>query len=208
MQDWVDDPHVEGRQVGWVRRPAPEYMRPVRRIAVRCRKANGQWGIGVLISTLCPAEVLALTWPEASTDADPATVRLSYVSLYDQRGGGVETSFKDDNQSLGSTKGSKKRFEAQQMVMLVGNLAHNVVIWARGWLTQTAAPTKLRCYGILRMVRDVFHESRLSGLRCLGPDCPDCTEPGGTFGTHLSRVVAGAAGTHSRCRYFGRNLGS
>jgi len=34
------------------------------------------------------------------------------------------------------------------------------VIWARRWLTQTAAaPTKLRHYGILRMVRDVFHIS-------------------------------------------------
>ena len=52
VQYWVDDPHVQGRQVGWVRLPADEYVRPVRRIAVRCRKADGQWGIGVLISTL------------------------------------------------------------------------------------------------------------------------------------------------------------
>ncbi len=28
---WVDDPKVEGRQVGWVRLPANEYVRPVRR---------------------------------------------------------------------------------------------------------------------------------------------------------------------------------
>src|SRR5436305_6536742 len=31
---WVDDPKVEGRQVGWVRLPASEYVRSVRRIAV------------------------------------------------------------------------------------------------------------------------------------------------------------------------------
>src|SRR5437588_5889832 len=160
VQEWVDDPQVEGRQVGWVRLPASEYARPVRRIAVRCRKANGQWGIGVLISTLDPEEVLALTQTTARPDADPATVLLAYVSLYDQRGGGVETSFKGDHQGLGSTKRSKKRFEAQQMVMLLGTLAHNVVIWARRWLTQTAAaPAKLRHYGMLRMVRDVFHIS-------------------------------------------------
>src|SRR6266536_297391 len=36
VQYWVDDPKVEGRQVGWVRLPATEYVRPVRRIAVRC----------------------------------------------------------------------------------------------------------------------------------------------------------------------------
>jgi len=159
VQEWVDDPQVEGRQVGWVRLPATEYARPVRRIAVRCRKANGQWGIGVLISTLSPEEVLALTQLTARPDADPATVLLAYVSLYDQRGGGVETSFKGDHQGLGSTKRSKKRFEAQQMVMLLGTLAHNVVIWARQWLTQTAAPAPLRHYGLLRMVRDVFHIS-------------------------------------------------
>ncbi len=168
VQDWVDDPQVQGRQVGWVSVPASEYVRPVRRIAVRCRKANGQWGIGVLISALSPAEVLALTQPETPIDADPATVLLAYVYLYDQRGGGVETSFKGDHQGLGSTKRSKKRFEAQQMVMLLGSLAHNVVIWARRWLTQTAAPTKLRRYGILRMVRDVFHVSGFLVFDALG----------------------------------------
>src|SRR5438270_386490 len=168
VQDWVDDPQVEGRQVGWVRLPATEYVRPVRRMAVRCRKANGQWGIGVLISTLTPDEVLALTQPAASPDADAATILLAYVSLYDQRGGGVETSFKGDHQGLGSTKRSKKRFEAQQMVMLLGSLAHNVVIWARQWLTQAAASTRLRRYGILRMVRDVFHISGFLVFDALG----------------------------------------
>jgi hypothetical protein len=151
VQDWVDDPHVQGRQVGWVSLPASEYARPVRRIA-----------------TLCPLEVLALTQPTAEPDADPATVLLAYVYFYDQRGGGVETSFKGDQQGLGSTKRSKKRFEAQQMVMLLGSLAHNVVIWARGWLTQTPAPSKLRRYGILRMVRDVFHVSGFLLFDALG----------------------------------------
>ena len=33
-----------------------------------------------------------------------------------------------DQQGLGSTKRSKKRFEAQPMVMLLGPLAHNIVI--------------------------------------------------------------------------------
>ncbi len=154
---WVDAPKVEGRQVGWVRLPAPEYVRPVRRSAVRCRKSNGQWGVGVLISTLCPAEVLALTQPQAVPAADPAAVLLAYVDWYDQRGGGVETSFKGDQQGLGSTKRNKKRFEAQQMGMLLGSLAHNVVIWARRWLTEPLALCQLRHYGIKRMVRAVFH---------------------------------------------------
>ena len=152
---WAEDAKGDGRQVGWVQTPATEYVRPVRRLAVRCRKANGQWAVSVLIVTLAPAEVLALTQPEASPNRTPTGVLLAYVAFYDQRGGGVETSFKGDKQGLGITKRSKKRFPAQQMVMLLGALAHNVIVWARRWL---AAP-KLTHYGILRMVRDVFHLS-------------------------------------------------
>jgi hypothetical protein len=168
VQDWVDDPHVPGRQVGWVQLPAREYVRPVRRLAVRCRKANGQWGVGVLISTLSAAQVLAVAGQPLSRLDDPAAVLLAYVAFYDQRGGGIETSFKGDKQGLGMTTRNKKRFEAQQMVILLGSLAHNVVIWARQWLTQDAAPSKLRHYGILRMVRDVFH---VSGFLVLDASC-------------------------------------
>jgi hypothetical protein len=82
-------------------------------------------------------------------------VLLAYVRFYDQRGSGVETSFKGDKQGLGFGKRSKKRFEAQQMVMLLSSLAHNVIVWAQGWL---ASPS-LQHYGMLRMVRDVFHIS-------------------------------------------------
>ena len=42
----IGDPRIEGRQVGWVGESASAYVREVRRIAVRCRKKNGQWGIG------------------------------------------------------------------------------------------------------------------------------------------------------------------
>ncbi|MEM8808452.1 MAG: hypothetical protein AAGF01_20735 [Cyanobacteria bacterium P01_G01_bin.38] len=44
VAQWMDDPCHSGRQVGLVSAPAPEYDHPVLRIAVRCRKNNGQWG--------------------------------------------------------------------------------------------------------------------------------------------------------------------
>jgi hypothetical protein len=99
--------------------------------------------------------VLTLTNQPLCLLADPAAVLLAYVIFYDQRGGGVETSFTGDKQGLGIGKRNKKRFEAQQMLMLLGSLAHNVIIWARGWLASPA----LQHYGMLRMVRDVFHIS-------------------------------------------------
>jgi hypothetical protein len=40
------------------------------------------------------------------------------------------------------------------MVVLLGTMAHNVVVWARRWL-QADAP-KLKKYGVTRMVRDVM----------------------------------------------------
>jgi hypothetical protein len=70
------------------------------------------------------------------------------------RGGGVETSIKEDHQGLGLTKRNKKSFLAQEMVVLLGSLAHNVVIWERGWLAEEHNPFPR--LGIMRMVRDVF----------------------------------------------------
>jgi hypothetical protein len=157
VRDWVDDPHIAGRQVGWVREDASAYVRAVRRIAVRCRKKNGQWGVGVIIATLTPAEVLGLTNQPPEKVTEDAAVLLAYVACYDQRGGGVETAFKDDKQGLGITKRTKKRFEAQQIVMLLNVLAHNVLVWARGWLAPILP--QIERYGLLRLVRDVWHIS-------------------------------------------------
>jgi len=157
VTNWVDDPRIEGRQVGWVRAASSAYVREVRRIAVRCRKKNGQWGVGVLISTLSPLDVLLVTGQSPEKLTDDASVLLAYVYFYDARGGGVESAFKDDKQGLGITKRNKKRFEAQQIVMLLNLLAHNVLIWARGWLARSLR--QLQRYGVLRLVRDIWHIS-------------------------------------------------
>ncbi len=155
VDNWYVDPHMPERQFGWVTEAAHAYVRPVKRIAVRCRQQDGEFAYGVLISTLSAQHVLLLTGQPLALLEDPAAVLLAYVTFYDQRGGGVETSFKGDKQGLGIGKRSKKRFAAQQMVMLLGALAHNVIVWARRWLASPA----LQHYGTLRMVRDVFHIS-------------------------------------------------
>jgi hypothetical protein len=155
VEYWFTDPHQPERQFGWVTQVGRAYVRPVKRIAVRCRKADGKFAYGVLISTLSAQHVLALAGQPLSSLDDPAAVLLAYVTFYDQRGGGIETSFKGDRQGLGIGKRNKKRFAAQQMVMLLGSLAHNVIVWARRWL---ASPS-LQHYGTVRMVRDVFHIS-------------------------------------------------
>ena len=98
--------------------------------------------------------------------ADSAAQALIYVYAYDARGGGIETSFKGDKQGLGLAKRSKKRFAAQQIATLLGSLAHNVIVWARSWLV--GDQPRLAHYGMLRLVRDVFHITGQIGL-----DAPD-----------------------------------
>jgi hypothetical protein len=157
VTQWVNDPRIPERQVGWVMVPPTCYHRPVHRVAVRCRTKNGQWGVGVLISTLTPHEVIALSQQPVDREQDPSAVLLAYVAVYDQRGGGVETAIKGDKQGLGVTKRNKKRFEAQQMVTQLNALAHNTIVWARQWLSPSVP--RMRQWGIMRMVRDVFHIS-------------------------------------------------
>jgi len=152
---WHDDPYLPGRQVGWVEIPATEYVQPVKRIAVRTRKKNGQWAIGVLISSLSFKTVSYLAGLPADHRPQPLDILLAYVQFYDQRGGGVETTFREDKQGLGITKRNKKRFTAQAVLTQLNALAHNLVVWFRHWLTQYCQ-TFLQL-GILRMIRDVFH---------------------------------------------------
>lgn len=49
------------------------------------------------------------------------------------------------------------------MLALLGRLSHKVVVWARRWLSSP----KIHRYGILRMVRDVFHVSGLLRFNAL-----------------------------------------
>lgn len=91
---WVDDPRCAGRQVGWVMQPTSEYVRPRLRVAVRCRKEDGDWQTAVLITSEWPAQALERVWVSAEEWAHPDAELLALVYLYDARGGAAETSFK------------------------------------------------------------------------------------------------------------------
>jgi hypothetical protein len=159
VEQWLSDPGDPGRQFGWVTTSAEMYCRPVRRIAVRCRRNNGQWGVGVILSTLSPMDVLWLTGHSFQDEENDPAVLLAYVHFYDQRGGGVETQIKEDKQGLATLKRNKKRFEAQQVLTQLEALAHNTLIWARHWL-EPHCP-RLARFGLKRLVRDVF---QINGL--------------------------------------------
>jgi hypothetical protein len=81
--DWITVPQEPGRQVGEVAAPTDLYSRPVRPIAVRCRQKNGQWDLGVILSSLPPDLALSLTGQPAGALQDPQAVLLAYVYFYD-----------------------------------------------------------------------------------------------------------------------------
>ena len=152
--EWYDDPRRPGRQLGWALVKDTSYVRPVRRVALRWKKKNGQRCHALLISTLEPADVLRLVGRPLEQLADPQAVLAAYAELYDRRGGTVEIELKESKQGVGLGRRNKKSFTGQQMVVLLGALAHNVIVWAKRWL-QERAP-KLKKYGVPRMVRDVL----------------------------------------------------
>jgi hypothetical protein len=155
VEEWFSDPYHPDREFGWViPQDTADYVRPVRRMAIRWRKRNGQLWHHLLISTLEPREVMQLLGRPLNHIYEPELVALAYAQLYDQRAGAIEIEFKEDKQGVGLTKRRKKRASAQQMIVLLNSLAHNVLVWARAWMSNEQP--KLKNYGILRLVRDVF----------------------------------------------------
>jgi hypothetical protein len=164
VKEWFPDPLHPGRQVGWATCGSHDYERHVRRLIVRWRKKNGQECFAATLSTLTPRQVFNLLGRTPQLLDDRQAVALAYAYLYDKRGGTIEIEFKEDKQGFGLTKRNKKRYDAQQMVVLLSALAHHVVVWSREWLAASVA--KIKRYGVLRMVRDVF---TVSGFVEVGP---------------------------------------
>lgn len=88
---------------------------------------------------------------------EPALVALAYARLYDQRAGAIEVEIRESKQGVGINRRRKKRAAAQAMLTLLGTLAHNVLVWAREWLS--AGEPRLKQYGLVRLLRDVLSVS-------------------------------------------------
>jgi hypothetical protein len=168
VKEWIVDPRHEGREVGWLMEEPP-YSQPVRRVAVRCPRANGQWAYGVVVSSLSKLQLIELLGWDTKAQYDERQVALGMVYFYDQRGGGVETEIKEDKQALGLGKRNKKRFEGQQMLTILGAVAHNVLVWSRAMLE--AGQTKSKAsqgFGLYRITRDLLTMNGLIWLNASG----------------------------------------
>ena len=160
VTQWVPDSTQPNRELGWVQQESTDYVAAVRRLAVRSKGSKGRWQYAVLLfANLSDFDVLTLMGERPTTEA--TTIMRAYLHFYDQRGGGIESSFGQDKSGLGITKRSKKRFQAQRFLMLLGTLAHHLLIWSRRWLAQWSPEVagRLQRYGIKRIIRDLYHIS-------------------------------------------------
>jgi hypothetical protein len=171
VKHWVADRKVPDRQVGWVEQPTA-YRRATRQIAVRHPKKDKQgqvtWHYHVLVFNLTDAMLFELSHRPQLAHPKPLDILLTAVYAYDLRGGGVETQNRGGKQGLGLSHRNKRSFAAQEMLVLLAQLAHNLIIWSRNRLAAVAP--RFRKFGIQRTVRDLFQISgqvRLSSKGCV-----------------------------------------
>src|ERR687887_1473949 len=105
-----------GREIAAVLHPH-RFCRATRQWMIRTPKEKGGYQYAVLVTTLTALE------PAALADA------------YDGRAIS-ESSFCQDKQALGLVTRRQRRWEAQQMVLLLARLAHHLLLWGKQWLSR------------------------------------------------------------------------
>jgi hypothetical protein len=79
---------------------------------------------------------------------------LEQLAFYDDRATIESASFRGDKQGLKLIKRRKASLYAQEMLILLAQLVHNLIVWARDWLSEEEP--RLREFGIKVWVRDLF----------------------------------------------------
>ena len=125
-----------GRQVAEVPDPV-SFVRPLSQYAVRTPSKKHESGYyhAVLFTSRTDLSMIEL------------------VEHYDGRAG-MEADLKSDKRGLGLATIRKRSLPAQKMVILLMQLAHNVLIWTRHWLTKEAP--RLGGYGIVRLIQEIW----------------------------------------------------
>jgi hypothetical protein len=153
IEEWYDDPKVADRQFAWVPEPHP-YLRATRQLAVRRQDKEGAWKVRILVTTLDNPTLFWLARLPVRKEPRPIDIMSALTYAYDLRGGAAETSMKDSKQGLGITKRNKRNFHAQEMLVLLAQLAGNLITWTRNEMARHVS--SWHGFGCLRMVRDLF----------------------------------------------------
>lgn len=146
---WIPDPRRPEREVAWLQQTV-NYVRPTRQAVVRVRQ-NNRFYYGVLVTNAPDSLLRELSGFNAF---HPRADLLHLLYAYDRRSGGLETHHRGDKQGLGLSKRNKRSALAQEMLILLAQLTHNLLIWFARRLQRYLPPTFH--LGMLRLVRDVL----------------------------------------------------
>lgn len=164
VESWYPDPKVPERQLGWCTRPH-SYVKTTYQIVERSLNKKNQWHYRVVVTNL-PTEVLfRLARQPLRQHPSQQQLMIAIAHAYDLRGGAAETSLRNSKQGLSIVKRNKRSFHAQEMLILLAQLAYNLLTCFRSLLAQLVP--LWASYGILRLIRDGFH---ISGFVELGSD--------------------------------------
>lgn len=156
VETWLSDPDRVEREFGLVTQPVL-YEKQTVQVAIRKQKANGKWSYSVLVSDLPHRELCNLAQIPYRKNPTDREICQAILNGYDKRGAGVETTFKNSKTGLGIGKRNKKIFTAQEMLFLLAQLAHNMIIWVA--VTLRKMGKKYAHFGVLRIIRDILHIS-------------------------------------------------
>lgn len=192
VKEWHVDPKTGDREVGWVQ-GSHSYVKPTRQVAIRTPRKDGSWLYWVLITTLSDEELLWLARQPFRKQPTSTQLMFALLYAYDLRSGGVETSIRGSKQGLGITKRNKKRFTAQEILVLLAQLAYNLTVWVRNLLVKQSP--ELARFGLLRMIRDIF---QIDGEVCWDPQGRILAIVFNKYDPFTKRFVQGLAPTFSR----------
>jgi len=113
----------------------PAYARPCQCLVLRWRTPSDKIKHAVVINSI-PG------WSMAQT-----------IAHYDDRGA-CETEIQADKGGLKMERRRKKRLAAQEALILLTDVAHNLLAWVPQWMFPTEP---LAAFGTTRLVEDVFH---------------------------------------------------
>jgi hypothetical protein len=130
-------PSSPGRESAAVLRPH-RFWRTTRQWMMRPPKEKGGYQSAGLATTLVDHEPVAL--------ADAYAGRAMLAAPCCQ-----------DKQALGLVPRRPRRWEAQQMVLLLARLAHPLLLWGTQWLSRVPTTRRrVQGYGLVRVLRDVW----------------------------------------------------
>lgn len=125
-----------GREVAPVPKPVT-VVRPLQQYAVRT-----------------PSKEQASGYYHAVVFTSRTALDMTGVVEHSDGRAGMEADLKSDKHGLALAVIRKQQLPAQKIVVLLIQLAHNVLIWARQWLGERAP--HLRSYGLVRLIQEVW----------------------------------------------------